>query len=108
MAERILITGITGFAGSHLADLMLEKGNTVYGLKRWNLSRMRNVKDILEKIQWIDCDITDPISVKKALNISKPDIFLGAASDSPSKTIGNILIKIRENFLAIKVILRKD
>ena len=30
----------------------------------------------------------------KDLNISKPDIFLEAASDSPSKTIGNILIKI--------------
>ena len=28
------------------------------------------------------------------LKISKPDIFLDAASDSPSKTIGNILIKI--------------
>jgi UDP-N-acetyl-L-fucosamine synthase len=30
----------------------------------------------------------------KDLNISKPDVFLEAASDSPSKTIGNILIKI--------------
>ena len=30
----------------------------------------------------------------KDLNISKPNIFLDAASDSPSKTIGNILIKI--------------
>lgn len=30
----------------------------------------------------------------KDLNISKPNIFLEAASDSPSKTIGNILIKI--------------
>ena len=30
----------------------------------------------------------------KDLKISKPDIFLDAASDSPSKTIGNILIKI--------------
>ena len=30
----------------------------------------------------------------KDLNISKPDIFLEAASDSPSKTIGQILIKI--------------
>ena len=30
----------------------------------------------------------------KDLNISKPNIFLKAASDSPSKTIGNILIKI--------------
>ncbi len=32
----------------------------------------------------------------KDLNISKPDIFLEAASDSPSKTIGKILIKIDE------------
>ncbi len=30
----------------------------------------------------------------KDLKISKPDIFLEAASDSPAKTIGNILIKI--------------
>ena len=30
----------------------------------------------------------------KDLKISKPDIFLDAASDSPSKTIGNILIKM--------------
>tara|TARA_X000000368_G_C23022240_1_gene708526 strand:+ start:539 stop:1684 length:1146 start_codon:yes stop_codon:yes gene_type:complete len=30
----------------------------------------------------------------KDLKISKPDLFLEAASDSPSKTIGNILIKI--------------
>ena len=30
----------------------------------------------------------------KDLNISKPNIFLEAASESPSKTIGNILIKI--------------
>jgi len=30
----------------------------------------------------------------KDLSISKPDIFLEAASESPSKTIGNILIKI--------------
>ena len=30
----------------------------------------------------------------KDLSISKPDIFLDAASDSPAKTIGNILIKI--------------
>ena len=32
----------------------------------------------------------------KDLKISKPDIFLEAASDSPSKTIGKILIKIDE------------
>ena len=82
MTERILITGITGFAGSHLADLAIEKGSIIYGLKRWNLSRLRNVKDSLDKIQWIDCDITDPVSVKKALSISKPDKIFHLAAES--------------------------
>lgn len=82
MSQRILITGITGFVGSHLADLALEKGCEVYGLKRWNLSRMRNVKHILEKIHWIDCDITDPISVKKVLIESKPEKIFHLAAES--------------------------
>jgi len=83
MSQRILITGITGFVGSHLADLaLLDKGCVVYGLKRWNLSRMRNIKHISEKIHWIDCDITDPISVKKALIESKPEKIFHMAAES--------------------------
>lgn len=80
--ERILITGITGFVGSHLADLALEKGCIVYGLRRWNLSRLRNVRHIIDKINWIDCDITDNVSVRKALQISQPDKIFHLAAES--------------------------
>lgn len=89
MSEKILITGITGFVGSHLADLALEKNCVIYGLKRWNLSRMRNVRHILNKIQWIDCDITDNISVKKALEISQPDKIFHLAAESFVSTSWN-------------------
>ena len=82
MSERILISGITGFVGSHLADLALEKGVEVFGLKRWNLSRMRNIRHIHDKINWIDCDITDNISVKKALEKSKPHKIFHLAAES--------------------------
>lgn len=82
MNEKILITGITGFVGSHLADFALENGCTVYGLKRWNLSRMRNVRHIIDKINWIDCDITDPVAVRKTLEISKPDKIFHLAAES--------------------------
>ncbi len=78
----ILITGIKGFAGSHLAELALEKNCIVYGLKRWNLSRLRNVHHIMDKINWIDCDITDYVSVKKALEIAKPDKIFHLAAES--------------------------
>jgi len=82
MPERILISGITGFAGSHLAELALEKNCIVYGLKRWNLSRLRNIHHIMDKINWIDCDITDYVSVKKALEIAKPEKIFHLAAES--------------------------
>ena len=82
MSERILITGITGFAGSHLADLVLKKNTTVYGFKRWNLSRLRNIRHILDKIHWIDCDITDPVGVKKAIEIANPEKIFHLAAES--------------------------
>ena len=82
LSQRILITGITGFVGSHLADLILEKDVTLFGLKRWNLSRMRNVRHFIDKINWIDCDITDSVSVKKAIEKSKPDKIFHLAAES--------------------------
>jgi len=120
LTERILITGITGFAGSHLADLALKKDSIVYGLKRWNLSRLRNVRHLIDKIKWIDCDITDPISVKKALTISNPDkifhlaaeSFVSPSWDHPShymdvnyKGTVNILEAMRENNTNAKILI---
>ncbi|MGV8141867.1 MAG: GDP-mannose 4,6-dehydratase [Candidatus Woesearchaeota archaeon] len=81
--EKVLITGITGFAGSHLADLLLEKGNfEIYGLKQWNLTRMRNVRHIIDKIHWVDCDVTDPIAVRNILREIKPDKIYHLAAES--------------------------
>ena len=46
-----LITGINGMDGSHLAELLLEKGYKVYGLERRSSSRHRkNLKNIESKI----------------------------------------------------------
>ncbi len=83
MKEKILITGITGFVGSHMADLLLEKGKyEVYGLKRWNLSRLRNVSHLLGKIEFYDCDITDPIGVREVIKEIKPDRIYHFAAES--------------------------
>jgi len=120
LTDNILITGITGFVGSHLADLILKKGFTVYGLKRWHLSKMRNVRHISDKIKWIDCDITDPVSVRNALKISQPDKIFHLAAESfvspswnhPSHYIDvnykgtvNILDSMRELELKSKILI---
>jgi GDP-4-dehydro-6-deoxy-D-mannose reductase len=82
---RVLITGITGFAGSHLADLMLEEGTEVYGTARWR-SSLDNIVHILDCIQLVECDLRDASSVKRVLEEVQPqEIFhLGAQSFVPT------------------------
>lgn len=85
MKERILITGITGFVGSHLADFLLTKKNIeIFGLKRWHLSRLRNVRHLLnnKRIRFLDCDITDPVGTRKIIATIKPTMVFHLAAES--------------------------
>ncbi len=82
MKKKILITGISGFVGSHLADYALENGDKVYGLKRWHLSKLRNIRHILNNIELHDADLTDPIGIKKVIKDIKPDWIFHLAAMS--------------------------
>ena len=80
--KNVLITGITGFVGSHLADYLL--ANTkykIFGLKRVN-SSLRNISHILDRVTLINGDLIDQTSLVKTLKISKPKCIyhLGALS----------------------------
>lgn len=78
-----LITGITGQDGSYLAEFLLKKEYTVYGLIRrnsyYNLNRIENIKD---KINLIYGDLVDQTSLIKAIVTAAPDEIynLGAQS----------------------------
>ena len=49
---RVLITGITGFVGSHLAEYLLSMGNIeVSGIERWR-SKTENIDHLKEKINF--------------------------------------------------------
>jgi GDP-4-dehydro-6-deoxy-D-mannose reductase len=84
MVERILITGITGFVGSHLADYVLALGSKyqVFGTKRWHLSRMDNIRHILDQVTLLDCDLTDVISVRSLFDRVSPDRIFHCAAES--------------------------
>ena len=78
--KNVLITGINGFVGSHLADFLLEtKKFEIFGGKKIN-SRLRNIHHILDKICLIDFDLTDYISVRNLLKESKPDYIYHLAA----------------------------
>jgi GDP-4-dehydro-6-deoxy-D-mannose reductase len=82
MAERILITGITGFVGSHLADYVLGLGHEVIGTKRWHLSKLDHIRHIQDRITLIDSDLTDPISVRELITTVRPDRIFHCAAES--------------------------
>ena len=82
--NKILITGITGFVGSHMADYIFDnkKNVKIFGIKRYHLSRLDKIQHIYDKINWIDCDITDPISVEKLIRKVNPDKIFHFAAES--------------------------
>lgn len=87
--KNILITGITGFVGSYLAERLINEEANVYGLarRRSDGSLPKNIKNrnIQDKFTQITGDLTDYTAVANAINESQPDyIFhLGAQSFVP-------------------------
>lgn len=81
--KRALITGVTGQDGSYLAELLLEKGYKVFGLRRrTSTPNYENVAHIQDKIEWISGDLTDLASLIEAVRISNPDEVYNLAAQS--------------------------
>jgi len=81
----VLITGITGFAGSHLAEYILahHPGVKVHGTVRWR-SRMENIAPLVRKgkVTLHEADLKDISSLRKALRASAPDRIFHLAAQS--------------------------
>ena len=89
---RCLITGITGFVGSHLADYLLENTDwEIYGLCRWR-SSLDNIEHLLprinakDRIHLIYGDLRDTDSINEAVKTSLPNYVFHLAAQSYPKT----------------------
>lgn len=81
--SRALVTGITGQDGGHLAELLLHEGYEVFGLVRGQNNPLRaNVEAEFPAVTLIEGDLTDPVSLTRAVEIASPDEVynLGAVS----------------------------
>ncbi|MCH8801834.1 MAG: GDP-mannose 4,6-dehydratase [Chloroflexi bacterium] len=78
---RILITGITGFAGSHLAEYCLAQGAEVYGTFRWR-SKTDNIEHLRDSLDLIECDLRELMSVSSVIKRSQPDWIFHLAAQS--------------------------
>ncbi|MGH7197920.1 MAG: GDP-mannose 4,6-dehydratase [Candidatus Omnitrophota bacterium] len=70
---RVLITGISGFAGGHLAEFLLgRKGVEIYGTMREG-SKLNGFPFPKDRIRLRTCDLRDPSAVRAVLSEVKPD-----------------------------------
>ena len=81
--RRVLITGVTGFAGSHLVDHLLTRGDCeIHGIWRWR-SRTENIEHLKPgDIALHECDLRDATSTFDTVAKVKPDWIFHLAAQS--------------------------
>ena len=82
---RVLITGITGFVGSHMADYLIKNVPDVkiFATRRWR-SKEENISHLFgdDSVVFEECDLLDRGSLARIIEISKPDIVYHFAAQS--------------------------
>lgn len=96
--KKVLITGITGFAGSYLAEqLLLGKKYDISGTYLFEES-LGNVKSVKDKLNLIKADLSEEKSVFKIIKDVSPDIiFHLAALTSPADSFKNPIATLNNN-----------
>jgi GDPmannose 4,6-dehydratase len=95
MKKRVLITGINGMDGSHLAEFLLNKDYIVYGMERRSSSKKHeNTEHLRDQINFLTGDLTDQNSLVRCLEQSDPhevynlaaQSFVGESWNTPEQT----------------------
>ncbi len=80
--RRVLVTGVTGFAGSHLVDYILSRGDCeIFGILRWR-SPTENIEHFMNHIALLECDLRDASSTRDTLETVRPDWIFHLAAQS--------------------------
>lgn len=82
---KYLITGGSGFVGSHMIDYLLTKSqdSTIFVINRWRSSD-KNIKHLYsnKRVIFIEADLLDRGSINRVVSESKPDVVYHFASES--------------------------
>ena len=81
---KVLITGMLGFIGSHLAEKLVDDGHEVYGVVRRVANRnLEVIRKVLKDVTLVTGDITDYASIRNAMKTVSPDIVAHLAALTP-------------------------
>ena len=102
---RVLVTGITGFAGSHLAEHLVSRGDEVHGLAH-ELPPFRNLAAVADRVPIHEGDITRLEDVQGALAGSRADAVVHLAGIAvPTLASADPVEAVRINVLGTAALL---
>ncbi|MCE9603660.1 MAG: NAD-dependent epimerase/dehydratase family protein [Planctomycetia bacterium] len=85
MRERVLITGVAGFSGRHLAERLSRDDVTIVGLGR--TIPARSVPQVAE---FQACDLTDGAALRRAIDVIRPDAVYHLAGMTAAATFDEL------------------
>lgn len=99
--KKVLITGITGFAGSFLAEHLLDLGDYEVSGTFLSEKSIENVAHIKEKLELVQVDLMNKDAIDSLVAAKKPDyVYHLAALSSPGKSFGDPMGTITNNIAA--------
>jgi UDP-glucose 4-epimerase len=101
---RALITGGAGFIGSHLADALIARGDSVTVLDNMSTGSMANIAHLQGKIEIHEGDIRDKSIVEKLIENSDT-VFHMAAALGVKNIMEHTLESIDRNFNGSEIVL---
>ena len=105
MPSRVLITGITGFAGSHLAEHLSRSGTAVHGIA-FEDPPYPNLARVASAVRVHHGDITSLDDVRAALRDSAADVVIHLAGQAvPTLAAQDPVGAVRVNVLGTAVVL---
>ena len=90
----VLVTGASGFIGTHLVEALLSEGATVHAIRRDPASGTRVP---LERIHWHTADLLDPGSLSRTVTAARPEIVFHLAAYGTTFDQREPLLSVRVN-----------
>lgn len=113
MTQRVMITGIGGMVGSHMADHYFEKGTRPVGLY---FNSTVHLNEIQGRAELVECDVRDALRVLDLIDRHRPDVIHHLAAQSfptvswerPAETLEINLLGTVNVCEAAKIVRRRD
>lgn len=101
--KQVLITGVAGFIGSHLAEYLISHGASIIGIDNFSLGSEKNIKNILNhsKFTFLNKDITSEYEniLVRLKNFKIDEVWHLAANSDISNGVFNSDIDLKNTFL---------